>query len=562
MNRNWLIEKMFERRGYTTEYVKEIEQFDHKMLKDADVLCQKLYDIYLQKKHVVFIPDFDVDGIACGIVGYAGLAELGFHVSLYIPDPSQGYGFNAKTIMQLVAQYPTVEVILTGDVGISCYEGIDMAKQCGIEVLITDHHKQEQLSSADCVVNPMRLDETYEHPQICGAYVLYQCLQLYADTYCNRFVQEQIRRLRVFAGIGTISDTMPLLYENRQLVRDSITISRLIYASGDDFIVNHIIGNDVYRRAFRGLYLTFCMFADMGKITSNDDINEDFFGYYLAPMFNSVKRMGADMTRSFGVFFGPNPEEDVNYLYQLNNERKLLVSHYFEELQSTDQPYAPYIYLSDAPSGILGLLAQKLIVTSGVPTIVVRQDDNHFHGSGRSPMWYPFLDRTVFICHAAGHNPAFGVGFTDKKELKAFHAFLAKDVQDVLSVTELPETTFQPDFVIAHDGTGDTVIDILLFAEYLQELSRYHPFGQGFAAPCILLKFKPEDGEWSVMGGTKQHLKIRLAHGFEVLLWNQSNQINRKDMNRECFVVGQLGMSEYLGNHTINFIGDFMEVDD
>ena len=559
-NRNWLIEKTFENRGYTFDYIEEIDKADHAVLKDADVLCTRLYQIYLSGKHIVFIPDFDMDGIMSGVIGYSGLAELGFSVSLYLPNPKKGYGFDEEDVKRILAQYPDVEVIITGDVGISCYDGIDFAKQCGIEVLITDHHLQKAVSNADCIVDPMRMDETYAHPGICGAYVVYQCLQLYADTYCNRFVQEQIRRLRVFAGIGTISDSMPLLYENRQLVRDAIIIARLIYANGDDFIVNHIMGSDVYRRAFRGLYTMLNVFATMGKLSTTDSIDEDFFGYYLAPTFNSVKRIGDDMTRAFGVFFGSNPVDDANYLYELNNERKTLVAQYFAELRQTDQPYAPYIYLSNAPGGILGLLAQQLLLESGVPTVVLTQEGTKYRGSGRSPVWYPFLDRTEPAgFYAAGHNPAFGIGVTDKRELKALYAFLAKDVSDVLSVTEMPDTTFHPDFVIAHDGSGDTVIDILLFVEYLQELSKYHPFGASFEPPHILLKFKPSDGEWSVLGGMKQHLKIRLAHGFEVLLWNQGNEISRKDSDAECHVVGKLGINEYRGTHTVNFTGTFMD---
>lgn len=552
---NQLIETMFRNRQYTDSFLREIENSAHDMLQSSAELCQRLSVIRAMYRQIVIIPDFDVDGIMSGVVGFAGLAELGFNVSLFIPDPNDGYGFTANTIKRLIGQYPGVEAIITCDVGITCYEGIDFAKSLGIEVLVTDHHIQKQPINADVIVNPKKIGETYSHPGICGAYVFYQVLQQFADTYCDKFMSEQISRLRVFAGIGTVSDMMPVLYENRQLIRDAIDICKLVYLDRNNFVVNSIPGCDIYRRAFYGLFITLCAFNDTGKIKDSESIDEQFFGYYLAPTFNSVKRMGKSMTEPFGVFFDADPETKVNNLIAWNDERKALEVTYMEEIKNMNQPYAPYIYFTTAPGGILGLLAQKLMLANDSmnPVLVLNQDGNKYHGSGRSPEWYLFFDRNCDKFYIGGHNPAFGIGFTDKRELDAYYAYIQKDVADVFAHTEIVEAI--PDAIIATDGSGDFGLDLWTFAGYLREIVDYKPFGIAFPAPQFLLKFNASEGEWSVMGSVKQHLKIKLAYGFEVLLWNQAQLMRLADTNAEIQVVGNIQSSEYKGNVTFNFVG-------
>ena len=556
MSDNFLIQKMFENRGYDDSFLRDINQSHHDILKDSDKLCETLHQIKMQNLHIVCYPDFDTDGIMSGVVSFAGLSELGFSVSLFLPDPNEGYGFKPESLKRLLHEYPDADVILTSDVGITSGTAIAMAKQCGLMVLVTDHHKQiGSLPVADVVVDPMRVDETYSHPYICGSYVIYQVLEQYACKYGTPFQKSQIRRLRVFAGIGTISDTMLLYYENRQLVKDAILICRLLYSNQTDFVIQHLTGCEIYRRAFYGLWMMLKIYADSGVIDDASDIDEIFFGYYLAPAFNSVKRMGESMSKAFGVFFGGQVEEDANYLYMLNNQRKELVRTSLIELQSVDQPYAPYVYLSSAPSGILGLLAQDIIKQTGVPTIVVNCDDM-IHGSGRSPMWYPCLTRMNQAGFSgAGHDPAFGVWFADEAQIVEFCNFVQQDLSSVLATIDESVIESKPDFVIALDNSGDIGIDILMFLEYLSELDDLKPFGAGFPSPSILLKFHPKDGEWKQMGSTKQHLKILLQYGFEVVLFNQGALFDLKDSDEECFVVGYLQMNEFRGVQSVNFIG-------
>lgn len=562
---NRLIKKTFENRGILCpeDYMSDINKSDYDDLKDIDLLCQYLYEAYSENKHIVILPDFDMDGIMSGVIGFAGLSTLNFHVSLFIPNPADGYEFTEDTIKRLLSEYPDADIILTCDVGTSCINGINYAVSQGVDVIVTDHHTQTyenaKFTKAKLVVNPMRCDESYTHPQICGAYVLYQCLKKYVDTYCSVFECEQINRLRVFAGIGTVSDSMPILYENRQLVKDAINICRLFFTGGADFVVQSIKGSLAYCRAFYGLLMTVNMFFDMGVISSPDDISESFFGYYLAPMFNAVKRLNGDMSRVFSVFFGSNPKEDINYLYDLNERRKLIVKSELKNILDSNQPFAPFIYISNATPGVLGLLATKLMSENNMPTVVVSNQGDSYKGSGRSPAWYSFLSRaTSQGFFAAGHECSFGIKINDIDEMRDLYDYLRQDVSDVLD--NLPKDValgHKCDFVIALDDTGDTGIDLLLFAEYLQELERYRPFGVGFSEPVIELRFRMNECQYTLIGSMKQHLKIILPYGFEVLCFNQAVYLD--DIQPDDMVVlrGHLSINDYRGKYTINFIGNF-----
>ena len=574
MFENRLVSKLFQNRGWSEEYIRSIDRHGRDTMMNAEALADALDCARNSGYEITLLSDYDMDGIMAGVIGFAGLAELGFHVNLYIPDPEKGYGFKTDTICELMLQYPNTDVILTSDTGISCHEGVDAANAYHVDIYVTDHHEPpDRPVNARLIVDPMQSDDNYSHPSICGAYVLYQVIKLYADKYAGLETREQIRRLRVFAGIGTVSDSMPLLYENRQLVRDAVSICRMVYANNNPYLVDNIYGCPQYQSAFRGLFSVLKLFAGNGKISDPDDITAEFIGFYIAPMFNSVKRVGypGDMSKVYGIFFGSNPDMDAAYLYNLNNERKQIVAEAYAKLidsKPEDQPYAPYVYISEARLGVLGLLAQKLVTDQQHPCCVVRVENGRIRGSGRSPEWYPFKSRATSAAagydprtsdyYIAGHQVAFGVGFESWRGVSNLTRFLEQDEAAVLSSIDVKTVKYIPDFTIAHDGTGDTVIDVMLFMEFLDEIKKLEPFGAGFRKPDILLKFHPDDGEWMTMGSRRQHLKIKLPRGFDVVLFNQGSYINCRYDCDTWYVRGELSINEYRGIQTVQFMGDFI----
>lgn len=576
---NILLEKLLKKRDWTVESIQKYNLSNHDLLKDIDLFANGLEYFRLQQDRIVIVPDFDMDGIASGTLGYAGLSELGFNVSLYIPDASSGYGFKQKDIDKIIALYPDVKVILTCDVGMSAYSGIEYAREKGLYVLVTDHHKPvveyidsdnggekiERRNLAHVIINPMRKDETYKLGGICGAHVLWQCLDEYTKHY-QPHKKYLIDQLRLFAGIGTISDTMPLLYENRQLVKDSLEITKNV------FHYKEIKGeSEYYNRAFSGFRNILNHFRNTSKIKSPEDITSMFYGFYVAPMFNSLKRLEGDMRIAFGVFFDSVlSEKYVQDLVKANEKRKVLVKEYLSKIESETeqglQTYGPLIYSSDAPGGILGLLAMNLCTKSKLPTVVLNSQT--LHGSGRSPSWYLFNTRVsqqgFFV---AGHEGAFGCGVDDLQELERLNIFLNSDILNTYCyLKELaqrdgklaPDEEYFDLYLSTFDTNSDLNFDLNVLFEFMDMIKYLEPFGKDWEEPSVKISFKPSDGEFRIFGKDKNHLKIILNNGFEILLWSKaSDEINLRGMD-SITMVGKLSINEFNGNKKINFMGNLI----
>ena len=361
------------RRGYSEAGYSELDRPLGGKLRNIDNMCRALHALKLSKSRLVILPDFDMDGIMSGVVGYAGLSQLGFDVELFTPDPTKGYGFNAEEADRLVREHRGVGAVITCDTGIGCVSGVRRFKELGIPVLVTDHHTENPNSSvrdmATVVVDPCAADETYPLREICGAFVFWMVLSRYAEMYLPSEC-EHIDVLRVFAGIGTVSDMMPLCHENRQVVRDAVSVCRLLLDLGDSY-VDYVGGVKAYKSALSGLGACLRILDERHKFTKRTELTEETFGFYLSPIFNSVKRLGGDMALPFSVFSSldldtAGREQVFSSIVALNERRKSAVEDAMaqveESVRSGRQPLAPYVYVcsSSTPAGVLGLVADTL----------------------------------------------------------------------------------------------------------------------------------------------------------------------------------------------------------
>ena len=569
---NILLQKMAQRRHYPDDMFSQVERCGHYMPSNIDAVCRRLYYHYRQGHRIVLLTDIDTDGVMSGVLGYAGLSELDFKVNLFLPSTDK-YGFDRQDIDRLVSQYPDVACILTADVGIAAREGFEYANQLGIEMLVTDHHVSVGNPCGNIYVDPMCEHYDEHDPNyfsgICGAHVLYLVLYCYAQMYCNQFAQQQIYRLRVFAGIATVADMMPMLYENRYIVRDAIAIARMVYAGGDSTFTGH----PYYMSAFHGLHALISAFDKNGRQRSYDDIDEGFFGFSISPAVNSVKRMGKSISEVYDVFFA-SPEvasAKAVALVELSQDRKSKVAEAFDVLcgPNTEQKYAPYLYFTDALGGLRGLLAQNLMAVSHMPTIVVGYPsvDGRLSGSGRSPSWFPFLkllgDDVILGVHPAGHDEAFGISFDDEASVARFYDFMTSTVPSYMPADGI--STDDADVVIStvQGDETDCPIDIEVFEDFWNECQMLKPFGTGFAEPLVKLTFRPKEADWAeVSKAHTEHLKVILDQGFSVMLFNQRSLFpDGLDVSQlaDCLpdvvtVYGHLKLNSFMGRNTMQFI--------
>lgn len=560
---------LMNKRDYTNQFLDEIEQVTTDSLMDIDLLADLLQVIYLAKRKITILPDFDMDGIMSAVVGYAGMSDLGFEVSLYEPDSGKGYGFDASTIDDLLRKHPGTEAIITCDTGITCYEGVAYAKSLGLTVLVTDHHLQKSRDKlqADVIVDAKRIDDMYETSDICGAYTLWKCLHHYATKYRDGERIDNIEKLRVFASIGTVSDVMPVLYENRKLLKDGITWCNALFepetsivelfATDNYALLKTIHGHETFVSAFYGLYNLLQVLYETGKFKVQ--VTEELFGFYVAPMFNSLKRLEKPVRIAYDVFFNVSRSlESIDKLIELNERRKQLVDRYYMELKEQLQPYEPYIYISQAPAGILGLLATKVMEETGLPTMVVRQDKRSFHGSGRSPEWYPCNSRmTIAGFHLAGHEGAFGVGFTDKMEVKSAVVFLEKDVIEVYNTLEVVEDV-EPELVF---GKGDIELSLDMMKRASRVIESFRPFGRGFTMftqRCVIPMDQVASMEF--IGKDQETTKLILWDGSCILMWRSGSKLREIEGEIETLIVdGGVSWNVFNDIWTLQFTGDLVE---
>lgn len=536
--RNEILKKHFDKLGFDKSFFDAYESKTADRLQNFDKMCDTLYDIYRNQTPMTIYTDFDVDGIMSVVISYAGFSELGFKVNLFKPIPARGYGFRPEDVDDILNEFPDTTVIFTGDVGIACNEAIDYAHSKNISVLVTDHHIGQEPCRADIAVNPNQMGETYSHHGICGSYVIYMILEEYAKRYCSPSAQADIYRLQAFAGIATVSDVMPLLYENRQLVRNSVSIVRYFYNYElVDGSIAPPVYSDNYSRAFIGLKKLLEYFCEKRKIKTQNDITEQFYSFYLVPFLNSCKRMNGNMSGIYDIFFSayisPLPgfdrmscvENGISYIEVLSERRKLLTEEYFDKLLDEKKAGTSIysdceVYITDVLPGLCGLLATKLMALTGLPTMVlVRNDDGSFSGSGRCPSWIDIagLVNERGLARCDGHKEAFGISFPNIQALDDYRLLFKSVVLAELEAAEVVDTSV----IISNSRMVpcDFSADSELIKDYLIEKPRYGPFGKGFPEPRFKFIIDPDTVRVMLFGQTKQHAKLVTGNGIEILLF-------------------------------------------
>lgn len=548
-----LYHTLADRMGWDEEALQQINDPSYPALKDLDVLIETLDRIRTSGTHLVILPDFDMDGISSGILGYAGLCELGFNVSLYVPDYRTGHDLGIESFQGLKTQFPTAEYVITCDAGVNSHEGIEWAVHNGLKVLVTDHHLQlEDKTFAEVVVDPERVDETYPHPAICGAFVLYQVLEAFTKRYSPEKIYD-IQMLRLFAGLGTVGDVMPLLYENRKIVRDSVGLAKLFmhvlppadlatpYDIDKSALMPLVMGqphHPAYVNAFRGFAMLLRGWREQRKIRTTDDINNELYGFYFAPMFNAIRRVEGDLGAAFTVF---TTDDDANrwmavqLIIQYNEYRRSQSESWLEDLKNREQPLAPHVWLTEAPSGMLGLMAGKLCQEYQIPVVVCHYTGNPadpIGGSARSPEWFDIItELTTRGFFAIGHEHACGVRAGDLDQMTQIAQLMAESTEEVLLQLELlkmqglapleydllldagiiPSNSFPE----SPDGYAE---DPETLVELFSRIDLHRPFGMGFPQPRVRLRVNLAECSFKVIGEDQTHLSIGLSCGMK-LLW-------------------------------------------
>ena len=203
----------------------DVLMYSSLLLKDVEKAVDRIRAALENNERIVIYGDYDVDGVTSVTMLYLYLKNLGAQVSYYIPNRiEEGYGLSNEAI-KLISNYG-VSLIITVDTGVTAVEEVNYAATLGIDVIVTDHHEcQEELPAAVAVVNPHRSDCEYPFKSLAGVGVIFkvicafETLMFFDKTREAEAVKSIYYRYADLVAIGTIADVMPIVDENRIIVK-------------------------------------------------------------------------------------------------------------------------------------------------------------------------------------------------------------------------------------------------------------------------------------------------------------------------------------------------------
>lgn len=474
---------MLEIRGFRTPQQVEdmlgaIELSDPFLMKDMDKAVERIRLAIDRFEKIAVYGDYDADGVTSTSMVFTYLEAVGADVMYYIPQrEGEGYGMNCNAVRRLHEQ--GVKLIITVDNGISSVEEIALAKELGIDVVVTDHHRpHEILPDAYAVVDAYRHDDTGPFRDFSGAGVALKLLIALEDGNAEGILEEYAD----LAALGTVGDVVPIVGENRLIVQAGL---RSIQRKGRPGVAA------LQEECFSGRELTATNLA-----------------FTLIPRLNATGRMGSP-DKAVHLLCCENEEEAYSLAQEIceDNDRRREVEAEIlaEALAEIDRDptlqYSRVMVVSGHGwhHGVIGIVAARITERFGKPCFVISEDGEWAKGSGRSVEGFSLFEAVTYckdvLDRFGGHPMAAGI------TLKAEYVTEFRRLMNEYAAKycpEMPAPCIQLDCRLNPAG---------LSVEMPHVMQRLEPFGSGNAQPLFGL-FHMELREIIPVGGGN-HLRLR-----------------------------------------------------
>ena len=454
--------------------------YDPYLMKDMEIAVERIVKAIENQEKVIIYGDYDVDGITSTTVLKKFLKDLGLEVSYYIPNRlNEGYGLNNKAIEKIVNE--GYSLMITVDCGISAIEEIDYANSLGLETIVTDHHEPgEVLPKALAVVDNKRKDSTYPFRDLAGVGVAFKLTQALGMKL--ELKEEAYLKYLDIVCVGTISDIVPLVDENRVITKLGLLLVRQTKNMGLKSIINS---------------------SGYNKIDSNT------ISFGVAPRINACGRMGKaeealELLLSTDIY---EVNELTKKLNEHNRERQEIEKSIYEsavekiEKNHLDENRTIVVGGEDWHHGVIGIVSSKITDMYFKPSILLSFEENGTgKGSGRSIPGFD-LHQALTKCQDTlekfgGHSMAVGV--TIKKEnLEKFREEFEKVAAEEKTENIVPILNI------------DSKIDLnSVDKDVIESLKALEPFGEANKMPIFAFKNLRIDSIRALSEG--KHLKLTL----------------------------------------------------
>ena len=496
------------------------------LLNDMQIAVERILKAIEQKEKVMIYGDYDADGITSITVLKKFLEERGLIVDYYIPNRlEEGYGLNKNAIEKIAKQ--KYSLMITVDCGISAIEEIKLANNLGIETIITDHHETvETLPEAIAVVDPKRKDNTYPFRDLAGVGVVYKLIQA-LSIRLDLDEKEFLKYLDIVC-IGTISDIVPLVDENRVIAKLGLKL--------------------IERTKNKGLkrLIEACNYTSI-------DANMISFG--VAPRINACGRMGFQ-EEAIRLFLS-NDEDEVTTitkkLNEYNKERQDTEKKIFEEaiskIQKEKMQENNCIILGGENwhHGVIGIVSSKITDMYFKPSLLICFEGDMGKGSGRSipgfDLHHALMETGDYLEKFGGHSMAVGLSVKKEKfeEFKKKFEELAKEssIQEIIPVIYIDEEITMKEMTL----------------ELMQELKQLEPFGEKNKEPLFMLRNVKIDSIRTLSEG--KHMKLTLKEGIyliECIGFNLGHLAEDYRIGDKVDVVGNLAENHYQNQTKVQIV--------
>ena len=475
------------------------EGYDPFLMHDMKRAVDRINDAIENEEKILVYGDYDADGITSTVLLVETLISLGANVSSYIPNRfDEGYGPNKEAFTKIIES--GITLIITVDNGIAGVEEVNLANELGCDVIITDHHKiQDVIPSAYAVIHPEHPDGNYPFGKLAGVGVAFKLAHALLEIFPDFLLD--------LVAIGTIADMVSLTDENRIFVKQGLELI-----------------NEDPRIGIK-------MLLELSGITSK--VDEQTIGFYIAPKLNSIGRMssaklGLSFLMAEDVYDAKILAEKIEeYNIQRKSVTEDIVKDIISKIENSDKKNKDVIMIyGDYHEGVLGIVASNIVERYQRPVLIMTNKDGILKGSARSIFdfnIYTAINKIgdKFIAYG-GHTLAAGFSF-EENNFETIEEELNKDFAEYKNTNELKSTK-----------TIDIVTSLEEMSyQFLNSLDALKPYGMDFEKPTILLE-NSKILDKAYFGTEKQYMRLTIADevgSLECISFKENSAFNSIEKN-------------------------------
>ena len=493
-----LLARLLQRRGI--DDAEEAQRFlspklsdlhDPFLLPSMEKAAARVVTAVERKEKIAIFGDYDVDGVSSTSLLHEYFRFLGIDVKLRLPHRQrEGYGLNVEALEELSAE--GITLLITVDNGSAAVEEVDAARQCGIDVIVTDHHQpSEELPRAHAIVNPWLPGSEYPFKDLAGVGVAFKFIwalsqRLSKQTKLSAEFRDFLLDSLAYVALGTISDVVPLLGENRILAKFGLRALQTTQRAGLRSLVQSALRD------------------------SEKTLEASHVAFRIGPRLNAAGRLGsAEKALELLLCESPERAEELTTFLTRENERRRrleaeIVTAAHEEIEKSIDLASTKVIVLAAEGwhpGVIGIVAARIVEAYYRPTLLISLDGESGRGSARSIPGVSICD-ALARCEAhlgafGGHEMAAGV-VVEASEIESLRAALQQAVER------------SPESMVPTLSADDQVDLGQLTHESIQELSRLQPFGAGNPDPLFSVEDVEIVGQPRILGNDGKHLAFHV----------------------------------------------------